>query len=172
VAALYPRRAALIDSLVTRHRAMRRPRRNNPIVLALWANAVALAIVGIAIFSRSNSPRDAINFPDFASRALAQNQMPIGGGAGLFIVPAQFSSTTFGCYIMDVDAQTLSAYWYEPPSHQLHLVASRNFRFDRRLGNYNTIPAPMEIKALVDKEQAELRGAETRPTPPSPEKKD
>lgn len=155
---------------------MRRPRRNNPIALALWANAIALTIVGVAIFSRSStSARDTIdfpNFPDFASRAMAQNQLPIGGGAGLFIVPAQFSSTTFGCYIMDVDTQTLSAYWYEPPAHQLHLVASRNFRFDRRLGNFNTIPAPMEIKALVDKEQAEVRGAETRPTPPSPEKKD
>jgi hypothetical protein len=168
----------LIDFLENDTAAMRRPRRNNPIALALWANAIALTIVGLAIFSRSsgsNSPRDTIdvpNFPDFASRAMAQNQMPIGGGAGLFMVPAQFSSTTFGCYIMDVDAQTLSAYWYEPPSHQLHLVASRNFRFDRRLGNYNTIPAPMEIKALVDKEQAEVRGAETRPTPPSPEKKD
>jgi hypothetical protein len=150
---------------------MRRPRRNNPLALALWANALALTIVGIAIFSRS-SARSSIDFPDFAARAMAQNQLPIGGGAGVFIVPAQFSSTTYGCYIMDVDAQTLCTYWYEPPSHTLHLVAARNFRFDRRLSNYNTAPTPLEVKAQVDKEQADVRGAETRPTPPSPEKKD
>jgi len=149
---------------------MRRPHRKNPIALALWANAVGLAIVGLAFFSRANS-KNAIDFPDFAARAMAQNQLPIGGGAGLFIVPAQFSSTTFGCYIMDVDAQTLCTYWYEPPAHQLHLVAARNFRYDRRLGNYNTTPAPLEVKAQVDKEQADVRGAETRPAPASPEEK-
>jgi len=150
---------------------MIRPRRRkNPIVMALWANAVGLSIVGLALFSRASS-KNAIDFPDFAARAMAQNQLPIGGGAGVFLVPAQFSSTTFGCYIMDADAQTLCAYWYEPPAHQLHLVAARNFRFDRRLGNYNTTPAPMEVKAQVDKEQADVRGAETRPAPPSPEDK-
>src|SRR4051812_28974100 len=109
---------------------MRRPRRNNPIALALWANAVALTIIGLALFSRG-SGKSTIDFPDFASKAMAQAQLPIGGGAGLFIVPAQFSTSTFGCYIMDVDAQTLCTYWYEPPAHQLHLVAARNFRYDR-----------------------------------------
>ena len=68
-------------------------------------------------------------------------------------VPAQFSAITFGCYLMDIDNQTLTAYQYLPPNNQLKLLAARNFRWDRRLGNYNTAPAPLEIKQYVDTEQ-------------------
>jgi len=68
-------------------------------------------------------------------------------------MPAQFSSNTWGCYVMDVDSQTLCAYQFLPGEKQLRLIAARNFRFDRRLGNFNTVPAPLDVKDLVDKEQ-------------------
>src|SRR5688572_12769134 len=99
------------------------------------------------------------NSPQILPAAFAQNQQPIAGGAGLFMMPAQFSSNTWGCYLMDVDSQTLAAYQYLPGEHALRLVAARNFRYDRKLGNYNTAnPSPQEVKELVEKEAAGARG--------------
>jgi hypothetical protein len=111
------------------------------LTFALYLNAAVLIAILLALLGRGNTP------------VFAQNQAPIGGGAGVFIVPAQFSSTTYGCYLMDIDAQTIMAYQFIPSSTQLKLMAARNFRYDRRLGNYNTLPVPMEIKQYVDQEQ-------------------
>ena len=75
------------------------------------------------------------------------------------MMPAQFSTNTWGVYLMDVEQQTLCAYQYLPGEHSLRLVAARNFRYDRRLGNYNTAnPSPLEVKDLVEKEAAGARG--------------
>jgi hypothetical protein len=136
---------------------MRDPRSSKPLVYALSANAVALALIAVALFSHGGS-----SLPDLLPSAMAQNQLPIGGGAGVFIVPGQFTTTSYGCYVMDVDAQTLSAYQYMPSEKTMRLVAARTFRHDRRLTNYNTAPPPMEIKDMVDKEQAEVRAKEEK----------
>ena len=65
-----------------------------------------------------------------------------------------FSVNVWGCYLMDVDQQTLCAYQYLPGEKQLRLVAARNFKNDRKLGNYNTAnPSPNEVRDLIDKEQ-------------------
>jgi hypothetical protein len=111
----------------------------------LWTNAVVLAALVLIQLNRRE-------FPEFLPAAMGQPVQPIAGGAGLFLMPAQFSSNTWGCYVMDVDSQTLCAYQFLPGEKQLRLVAARNFRFDRRLGNYNTSPAPLDVKDLVDKE--------------------
>jgi hypothetical protein len=131
----------------------RTSRANKRLTVALWANALALALIAAALFARSGTP-------DFLPAAMAQNQLPIGGAAGVFIVPGQFSTNTYGCYIMDVDAQTLCAYQYYPAEKQLRLVAARGFRHDRRLSNYNTLPPPEDIKSLVEKQQQEIRAIE------------
>ncbi|MGH7176421.1 MAG: hypothetical protein ACREJC_03485 [Tepidisphaeraceae bacterium] len=132
------------------------------LIIALSANAVAVTLVALALWARGPSL-------NLVPSAFAQPQLPIGGGAGLFIVPAQFSSNTYGCYLMDVDAQTLCAYQFMPADKQLRLVAARNFRWDRRLGNFNTTPAPIEIKDLGDKEQDAARITESGNKPVSPE---
>lgn len=131
------------------------------LTIALYLNAAVLLCILLAILARHDGP-------SFSSAAFGQAQAPIGGGAGVFIVPAQFSATTFGCYLMDIDAQTLTAYQYLPPNNQLKLMAARNFRFDRRLGNYNTAPAPLEIKQYVDQEQQAGNRVLDRPTEHGP----
>ncbi len=141
---------------------MTRPRRHNPISYALYLNAAILFAILAVLLCRNNSPR-------FIPEALAQNQLPIGGGAGVFIVPAQFSVNTWGCYLMDVDAQTICAYQFYPGDKLLRLIAARNYKFDRLLGNFNTTPAPGEVADLVQKEQKPARGVPaTAPSPQTP----
>ena len=132
---------------------MRRPRRTNLTAYALFANAAALALIGFVFLGRDSGPR--ITVPE--NLAIGQVQQPIAGGAGLFLMPAQFGETRWGCYVMDVDTQTLVAYEYYPGNRSLRLVAARNFRYDRQLSNHNTFPEPAEIKAMLDKERANER---------------
>jgi hypothetical protein len=89
----------------------------------------------------------------------------------MFLMPAQFAINAWGCYIMDVDQQTLSAYEYFPSEHQLRLVASRDIRFDRRLKNFNTDnPTPREVERMLEKEADNARVLTTQPSPPPAEK--
>jgi len=132
---------------------------------ALWANCVVLVAIFLVLLCRNQGS----GMPAFSSAAFGQ-QMPIGGGAGVFIVPGQFSTNTWGCYLMDVDAETLCAYQFYPGDKQLRLIASRYFRFDRRLKNFNTgTPSPAEVEQLVAQEQNDARVKEQNNLPVSPE---
>ena len=42
---------------------------------------------------------------------------------------------------------------------QLELIAARNYKFDRRLANFNTTPAPRAIDQILQEEQKAIRGA-------------
>jgi len=142
---------------------MHQPQTKRSLTIALYVNAALLALIAIVLLGRDGSPR-------ILPAAFGQNQLPIGGGAGVFIVPAQFSTSTYGCYLMDIDAQTLCAYQFSPGDKQLRLVAARNFRWDRRLGNFNTEkPTPAEVKQLVDQEQESSRVLQNNSQKVSPE---
>jgi hypothetical protein len=124
------------------------PRPNRALVLALWANAAFLALIAVCLFSRPN-------VPSLLPAAYAQNQPPIAGGAGMFVMPAQLSPNTWGCYLLDVDNQTLTCYQYWPGDKNLRLHASRSIKWDRKLENFNTEnPSPRQVKNLIDKAQA------------------
>lgn len=135
-------------------RTQRRRHRRNHVAIALYANAGLLAVVVLVLLGRSDSRI----LPELPA-AYAQNQPAFAGGAGLFIVPGQFATNAFGCYLMDVDAQTLCAYQWFPGEKKFRLVASRTFRYDRQLGEFNTdLPTPPEVKALIDKQNEAVRG--------------
>ena len=140
--------------------------RTTPLAIALYLNAALLAVIAVTMLSRSSVPQF---LPVAMGQTQPPTQQPIAGGAGVFIMPAQFSTNLWGCYLMDVDAQTLCVYQYFPGEKQLRLVAARNFKYDRRLANYNTAsPSPSEVKELIEKEQAGVRGAEKQPTDKQP----
>jgi hypothetical protein len=132
--------------------------RINPTTIALGAIALLLLCNLLTLLSRNDHPQ-------FLPAAFAQRQQPIAGGAGLFVMPAQLSGNTWGCYLMDVDRGTLCVYQFIPGTRQLQFVAARNFVNDRRLMNFNTTPSPAEIADLADKEAAALRG----PAPAAPD---
>jgi hypothetical protein len=126
-----------------------RPRRYaRSIVFALWANAAALVVIAVMLLGRDNSIT-------LTPAAFGQPQ-PVGGG-GLFLMPAQISQNVWGCYVMDIDNQTLCGYAMSGSPPELKLVTARNFRFDRQLGALNTTPPPSEVRAMVEKEKASDR---------------
>lgn len=127
---------------------------------ALYLNAAILAVIAGALIFRGHTP-------SLDQRAIAE-QPAIGGGAGVFVVPAQFSTTTWGCYLIDVDAQTLVAYIYTPGDRMLRLAAARSYRFDRRLEALNTQPLPQEVRQLIEKQAGARQDADLAPEPRVP----
>ena len=119
-----------------------------------WLLAINACLLGGILVSMVTRDRSM----SLAGAAFAQQQLPIGGGAGFFIVPGQFAANRYGCYIMDVDAQTLCVYMFDPTGRQLHLVAARSFKNDRRLENFNTAePSPADVLEILRKEAASAR---------------
>jgi hypothetical protein len=137
------------------------PKWSKRIYVALCVNAGLLALIAVALFSRNDGPA-------LLPQAIAQ-QMPLAGGAGVFIVPAQFSQNTWGCYLMDVDRQTLAAYQFYSGDRQLRLVSARHFRYDRDLRRFNTAPDPEEVKELIENERNKQRVTEQNDNPVEPE---
>jgi hypothetical protein len=130
-------------------------RRNRSISIALWANAILLGGILISMLSRTSG----INLP-----AAMAEQAPIAGGAGVFVMPGQLADRSWGCYLLDVDRQTLAVYEYFPGEHRLHFMAGRSFKYDRDMTNFGTTPSPEEIHELVDKEKNGLhRAADDKP---------
>lgn len=136
---------------------MRRPRRNRPVVIALYLNAILLAGILCALLARGGGS----SFLPAAFGASTLAPQPIAGGANLYLMPAQFSANTWGCYILDIDAQTLCAYRYLPNNSaaDLQLVAARKITYDRRLTNFNSSnPSWQDVKQWVDQAAQGIRG--------------
>jgi len=128
---------------------MKQTVRNHYLVIGLYLNAAVLSAVLVVLLSRNS-------VPSFLSAAMAQTQAPIAGGSGVFVMPAQFAERTWGCYLLDADGQTLCAYQYFPGEKQLRLIAARNYRYDRKLTDFNTDhPKPQEVKELLEKQSAQ-----------------
>jgi hypothetical protein len=129
------------------------------LLTALWVNAGLLAVLIVAVCTRSGGPT-------LVAPAMGQSPTNIGGGAGIYIMPAQFTATKWGCYLVDVDRQTLAAYEYDLGESQLTLKAARSFKYDLLLGNYDTFPSPDDIRKLVEGQPQ--GGKETVPEQPTP----
>jgi hypothetical protein len=136
---------------------MRRPHRNHSLVVVLYLNAALLLAILVALLAGARTP----SFLAEAYGAPPAPQ-PIAGGGGIYVMPAQFSPNQWGCYVMDVDAQTLCAYqWFT--DKKLRLVAARSFKHDRQLHDFNTDnPTPAEVAKLIELENA---GRRDRPQP-------
>jgi hypothetical protein len=144
---------------------MTRPRRKNPVALALWANAILLGGILIALLARGGNG----NLPAVVPAAFGQQQGPIAGGAGMFVMPCQLAERQWGAYLMDIDAGTLAVYQYEPGVRQLRFVAVRYFRNDTKLHDMSTSPPTEEIRKLVEKQNQGFRGGPDNAPPPQPD---
>jgi hypothetical protein len=134
---------------------MKRTRRSNAVVYALYANAALL----LAILIMLGRDRAVLAAPAFAESA----QAPIAGGNGVFVMPCQMQPSMWGCYLLDTDRQTLCAYEYRSGSRALVLTAARHFAYDLQLKNYDTYPAWYDVQRLVQDQDASGRRTEPRP---------
>ena len=123
-------------------------RRNQPLLMALYINCGNAAGGAGCALCREATRRA------FLSSALAAplSPQPIAGGGNLYLMPAQFSPNSWGCYVMDIDTQALCAYRYRPTNDgaDLQLVAARKISYDRKLTNFNTQAEPAEVKQMVE----------------------
>lgn len=136
---------------------MRRPRRSQPLLIALYVNAALLLAVLTALLSRGSAAVAAIPAPQ-----------PIAGAANLYLMPAQFSANTWGCYVLDIDNQVLCAYRYAGSGDgtDLQLVAARKISYDHLLTNFNsTHPSWTEVKKWVEMARQGVHGMD-QPIPP------
>ena len=138
-----------------------RPSGNRPLVYALYANAALLLAILLALLARGSSG----NFLPSVPGAMAAQ--PIAGNGSLYLMPGQLLNNVWGCYILDVDSQTLCTYAYN--GNQLQLKAARNIRYDHALTNYNTHPDPEEIRKLVELEIQKLHAAPQPGQPDAPQ---
>lgn len=132
-------------------------------LFGLYLNAALLVVVIVCLLGRGNGPSW------FMQPAMAQQQAPIAGGAGVFIMPGQLTNNSWGCYLLDVDSQTLCTYQFRPGEQTLRLLAARSYRWDRQLSNMNTQPSPNDIKELLDKERQPVRTNSPADAPAVPE---
>lgn len=132
---------------------MKHARRHRPLVIALYLNAVLLAVLVWVLLGRESGP-------SMLPMAFGQAQPTIAGGGGVYMMPAQIGPQSYGTYLMDIDSQTLMVYQYSQVDGQLRFKAARSFKWDRRLQNFNTpSPTPAEVEELVKREQQNLRGS-------------
>jgi len=82
-------------------------------------------------------------------RSRAPDPPPIGGTAGLFMLPAQVAPGEWGCYLLDADSRALATYRYNSKTTELEMISSRGIVWDRRLGHLNTGPAPHDIGRVI-----------------------
>jgi len=140
-------------------------------------NALLLGLILVVLITRSNSSLLPTAFAADEQGRIPLAPQPIAGGGGLFLMPAQFAVNQWGCYIMDIDRQTICAYHYLPTEHNLRLVAARNFTYDRMLKNFNTGSnpgemSPGEVRKIVEKEQQDQRVKNADEAPPTTQKQE
>src|SRR3712207_131787 len=141
---------------------MTQPRRTRALVTALSVNAALLGGVLVVLLSRGGGP--GLATPAYGAPPMA----PIAGGGGVFLMPAQFSVNTWGCYVFDVERRVMCTYQFLPGEKQLRFVAARNFGNDLGIPNWNTSPDPNEVARMVQLQQAPVRGKPHQQEPDAP----
>ncbi len=117
-----------------------------------WVIAVALAVIAVQMVARPGGAPDWLQ----GNPALAQ-AVTSGGSRGIFAFSGQMSKSTYGLYMVDVDAMTLWVYEYQPQKGCMRLAASRTWRYDRYLENHNICDLPPDVVEQMVEDQRRYR---------------
>lgn len=134
------------------------PRRSAAPHPVYWVIAVALVVIATTLIVRPIGP----TAPVFDNAAFGQ-PVTSGGSRGVFAFSGQLAKSSFGVYVVDVDAMTIWTYEYLPQKGCLRLASARSWRYDRYLEDYNTCdlpPAAVE-KMIEDQRQYRLQATES-----------
>ncbi|MBI4717710.1 MAG: hypothetical protein HY763_07900 [Planctomycetes bacterium] len=125
-----------------------------------WVIAASLAVIAAVLVVRTVEPRGL----SLGDPAWAQTLTTSAGARGVFAFSGQLSKSTYGVFLVDVDAMTLWAYEYQPQKECLRLAAARTWRYDRYLESHNVCDLPPEAveKMIEDQRQYRLQAAEQK----------
>lgn len=88
------------------------------------------------------------------SPANAQAERQSGPKGEILVIPVQLERDSYGLAMVDTGTQTLWVYELNsrgPAHNRLRLLATRNWRYDRLLQQYNTAePKPEQVKVLLE----------------------
>jgi hypothetical protein len=114
-----------------------------------WVIAVALVVIAGAELFRSRGP-------DWSNVAFGQ-PVSSGGARGVFAFSGQLSKSSYGVYLVDVDAMTMWVYEFTSPKNCLRLAAARTWRYDRYLENHNICDLPPDVVEQMIEQQRQYR---------------
>ena len=116
-----------------------------------WVIAIALVVIATTLVTRPDGPSWP---PDLIDSAMGQ-PVTSAGARGVFAFTGQLTKSTFGVYLVDVDAMTMWTYEYEPARGCLRLASARTWRYDRYLEDYNTCNlSPAEVEKMIENQRA------------------
>ncbi len=116
----------------------------------LWLIALALVVNAVMMFRthvRSNS--------SYAGNIVSAAPGPMLLSAdkhfsGIQVIPTQLSATRWGMILVDTRNDVFSVYRFVGSQSRIQLMASRSFRYDLKLKDFNNIaPTPAQVKAMV-----------------------
>ena len=124
---------------------------------ALWLIGIALLANAAVLWTTRGQMPDLV----LDRAALAQatptatgGPSPMLGARGIYMMPAQLGPNSYGLYLMDVDSSTICVYRAEPDSSKLRFMASRSFKYDRFMEDFNTEGLrPKDVQKLVEQQQ-------------------
>ncbi len=121
--------------------------------------AVALVVIATTLVVRPGGNSGLM----MANPAFAQ-AVSSGGARGIFAFSGQLSKSTYGVYMVDVDAMTMWVYEYLPQKGCLRLAAARTWRYDRYLENHNLCDLPPDAveQMIEDQRRYRLQSSESQ----------
>ena len=109
---------------------------------ARWAVAALLAVIAACLLMEAA-----------VGPSPARGQEPAGAADHIIVSTGKVTAESYGLYIVDLKNGTIAVYQYLTSQRKLRLMAVRNFLFDVQLDEYNTEPAPREIRKLVQQQK-------------------
>jgi len=125
---------------------------------AWWIIAISLAVIAFNMTFRSE---------EVLSPAIAQS-VRSAGARGIFAFSGQLTPSTFGLYMVDVDAGTIWCYEYIMVGgvKRLRLVSARSWIFDRYLEEYNVDGlTPADVQNMVEQQRGKSADQESSSKP-------
>ncbi len=116
--------------------------------VAKWLIAALLGVIAACLLVEAGFATSAARAQD--AETPEAGDVTSGRAGEIFAVAGRISPTTYGLYLVNTRSGTMALYEWQPKGRKLRLLAARNYTFDLQLDNFNTEPAPQEIKKLVE----------------------
>lgn len=135
------------------------PGKNPPSLFAqkaMWLIGLGLlANAGVMLYSHtSGRSGDLLLDRSAFAQASPEGGTPLLGARGIYMAPAQLGPTTYGLYLMDVDAGTICVYKALPDTSRFRLMAARSFKNDRYLEDYdNEGILPRDVQKVISNQR-------------------